>query len=62
MTDVMTLSPYAHTHSPQMNPFIGSAGYQSYRPLANKAIGKKFGGSFMPAGGATYGGSFMPAG
>jgi hypothetical protein len=68
MTDVMTLSPYANTHSPQMNPFIGSAGYQSYRPLANKAIGKKFGGSIYPAGsygGAIYGGdmmSFMPAG
>jgi hypothetical protein len=62
MTDVMTLSPYASIHSPQMNPFIGSARFQTYNPLENKAIGKKFGGSFMPAGGATYGGSFMPAG
>jgi len=75
MTDIMTLSPYASIHSPQMNPFIGSAGYQSYKPLENKAIGKKFGykigGSFLPSGsygGAIYGGdamssmSFMPAG
>jgi hypothetical protein len=50
MTDVRTLSPYASIHSPQMNPFIGSANYQSYNPLENKAIGKKFGGSFLPAG------------
>jgi hypothetical protein len=60
-TDLMTLSPYANTHSPQMNPFIGSASYQSYNPLENRAVGKKFGGSFLPAGGM-YGGSFMPAG
>ena len=64
MTDIMTLSPYASIHSPQMNPFIGSAGYQSYKPLANKAIGKKFGGSFLPSGsyGGKIGGSFLPAG
>jgi len=53
--DEQTLSPFARLSSPQMNPFIAPAKYQSFNPIDGKGFSPA-GSGFKPAGSGMYGG------